>query len=369
METSSDKSERLSGSLSGDPATVKPVLGSTVKPVLGLTTKPVLGSTTKPSFLPVAGLEPALLSAEARLPVVAAPSGLPGRPQYEPGSEEGPRRAGGEEPTLKIRPMDQRCWVDLKELWMFRDLLWSLASRDLKLRYRQTALGVLWVVFQPVAGAGIFAVVFGWVAGLGADKQSYFLFSLAGLLVWNAFQSTLGKSSMALLGNATLVSKVYFPRLLLPLSTVLSSLVDFLIGLLVFAVSALYLEAKPAWPGVLALPVWLAAALAAGMGIGLLASAVMVRFRDVQHALPVLLPFLMYASPVAYALEAVPSQWKPVFQWNPLSWVLEGSRASLLGAESVQGLWALYALGCCAAIFMAGLVCFRKTERTFADVL
>ena len=301
--------------------------------------------------------------------VSAGPSVLTGQPQHSPATPECPRKAGGEEPTLRIRPMDQRCWVDLMELWMFRDLLWSLASRDLKLRYRQTALGVLWVVFQPVAGAGIFAVVFGWVAGLGADKQSYFLFSLAGLLVWNAFQSTLGKSSMALLGNATLVSKVYFPRLLLPLSTVLSSLVDFSIGLLVFAVSALYLGAWPAWPGVLALPVWLAAALAAGMGIGLLASAVMVRFRDVQHALPVLLPFLMYASPVAYGLEAVPAQWKPVFQWNPLSWVLEGSRASLLGADSVQGLWALYALGCCTAIFVAGLVCFRKMERTFADVL
>jgi lipopolysaccharide transport system permease protein len=149
----------------------------------------------------------------------------------------------------------------------------------------------------------------------------------------------------------------------------LSSLVDFSIGLIVFALSAFYLGVKPAWPGVLALPVWLASALAAGMGIGLLASAVMVRFRDVQHALPVLLPFLMYASPVAYALEAVPSKWKPVFQWNPLSWVLEGSRVSLLGAGSVQAHWALYAFGCCIAIFVAGLVCFRRMERTFADVL
>jgi len=265
--------------------------------------------------------------------------------------------------------VEQRYWLDLKELWLFRDLLWSLASRDLKLRYRQTALGVLWVVFQPVAGAGIFAVVFGWVAGLGTQQKSYFLFSLAGLLVWNAFQSTLGKSSMALLGNATLVSKVYFPRLLLPLSTVLSSLVDFGIGLLVFAVSAIVLQAKPSWPGVLALPVWLAAALAAGMGIGLLASAVMARFRDVQHALPVLMPFLMYASPVAYALDAVPAQWKPVFQWNPLSWVLEGSRAALLGVEPVQTSWAAYAFVCCFLILAAGLVSFRKMERSFADVL
>lgn len=271
--------------------------------------------------------------------------------------------------VVKIRPTSQERWLDLSELWQYRDLLFSLASRDLKLRYRQTALGILWVVFQPVAGAGIFAVVFGWVAGLGAAKASYFLFSLAGLLVWNTFQSTLAKASSALIGNSALVSKVYFPRLLLPFSTVLSSLVDFAIGLGVFIVAAFVLKAKISWIGALLLPVWLAGALGAAMGLGLLAAAVMTRYRDVQHVLPVLLPFIMYASPVAYALGAVPSQWKALFYWNPMSWILEGARYSLLGTELVQFPWAVYGLVSCGLLFVVGLVGFRKMERSFADVL
>ncbi|MEI7776495.1 MAG: ABC transporter permease [Verrucomicrobiota bacterium] len=271
--------------------------------------------------------------------------------------------------VLKIRPVSHGKWVDYAELWGYRDLLWSLAARDLKLRYRQTALGILWVIFQPLAGAGIFAIVFGWVAGLASDKASYFLFSLAGLLVWNAFQSTLGKASTALIGNAALVSKVYFPRLLLPLSTVLSSLVDFTIGLSVFVVFALLSDAKCGWPNLFILSLWLACALASAVGLGLLASAVMTRFRDVQHILPVLLPFLMYGSPVAYALDAVPNQWKSVFLWNPMSWVLEGSRAALLGTPPVSTFWTIYAVGGAVCILIVGLLGFRKMERTFADVL
>lgn len=271
--------------------------------------------------------------------------------------------------VVKIRPVSQESWLDFSELWQYRDLLFSLASRDLKLRYRQTALGILWVVFQPVAGAGIFSIVFGWVAGLGSEKSSYFLFSLAGLLVWNVFQSSLAKASTALVGNAALVSKVYFPRLLLPFSTVLSSLVDFAIGLGVFFVAAFVLKAPFFWGGALLLPVWLAGALAAALGLGLLAAAVMTRYRDVQHVLPVLLPFIMYASPVAYALGAVPSRWKVLFCWNPMSWILEGTRYSLLGTDPVQLSWALYALVSCGLIFVVGLVGFRKMERSFADVL
>ncbi len=271
--------------------------------------------------------------------------------------------------VLKIRPTRHWATLDLREVWEYRDLLWTLAARDLKLRYRQTALGVLWVVFQPVAGAGVFALVFGWVAGLAANRQSYFLFSLAGLLVWNAFQSTLGKASMALLGNSALVSKVYFPRLLLPLSTILSTLVDFGIGLGVFIVTAILTDAHILEPRLLLLPVWLGAALAAATGTGLLAASVMTRYRDIQHVLPLLLPFLMYASPVAYAVDAVPVQWQPVFEWNPMTWILEGARASLLGTSTVPPCWAAFSLGASVALFVCGLFCFRRMERSFADVL
>jgi lipopolysaccharide transport system permease protein len=172
-----------------------------------------------------------------------------------------------------------------------------------------------------------------------------------------------------LIGNSALVSKVYFPRLLLPFSTVLSSLVDFMIGLAVFVGAAWFLDVPMHWPGVLMLGVWLVAALASALGLGLLAASVMSRFRDVQHILPVLLPFMMYASPVAYALDAVPDPWKAVFHWNPMSWILEGARAALLSTEVVKVSWALYSLACCALVFAAGVIGFKKMERTFADVL
>lgn len=271
--------------------------------------------------------------------------------------------------VLHIRPTSDWSLLDFRELWNYRDLLWTLAARDLKLRYRQTALGVLWVVFQPVAGAGVFALVFGWVAGLAENKQSYFLFSLAGLLLWNAFQSTLGKASMALLGNSALVSKVYFPRLLLPLSTLFSTLVDFGIGLVVFTVAA----AASGFGGpslrVLLLPFWLGTALAGATGVGLLAASLMTRFRDVQHVLPLLLPFLMYATPVAYSVSAVPERWKSIYEMNPMTWVVEGARSSLLGSAPVPMQWALFSFTVCCAALLAGVFCFRRMERSFADVL
>jgi len=287
----------------------------------------------------------------------------------EKSNERAPLASAPVVPVLEIRPTSHWSLLDFTELWGYRDLLWTLAARDLKLRYRQTALGVLWVVFQPVAGAGVFALVFGWVAGLAEGKKSYFLFTLAGLLVWNAFQSTLGKTSMALLGNSALVSKVYFPRLLLPLSTILSTLVDFGIGLGVFWGTMLFTGNHAPLLNSLFLPFWMAVALAGATGVGLLSAAVMTRFRDVQHVLPMLLPFLMYASPVAYAVSAVPEKWRPVFHWNPMTWVLEGTRACLLGTEQVPVAWALFATFSSIVVLLGGLVCFRRMERSFADVL
>jgi lipopolysaccharide transport system permease protein len=259
--------------------------------------------------------------------------------------------------------------LDVSELWSYRDLLWSLAFRDLRLRYRQTALGVLWVVFQPLAGAGIFTLVFGWVAGMRAPGESYFLFSLAGLLTWNAFQSTLGKSSMALLGNAPLVSKVYFPRLLLPFSTLLSTLVDLSIGLCAFFLIGCFSSNQPHWGALWGLPLWMGLALVSSLGLGLLAASVMTRFRDVQHVLPMLLPFLMYASPVAYGMASVPKGWGHFFQWNPVGWMLEGTRAALIGGESVPVSWVAYTAAISAVLLVAGIVCFRRMERSFADVV
>ena len=272
--------------------------------------------------------------------------------------------------VLQIRPRRPWNWDSVVEFWSYRDLLWTLALRDLRLRYRQTALGVLWVVFQPVAGAGVFSVVFGWIAGLGSKDGSYFLFTLSGMLIWNVFQSTLAKTSMALVGNAPLVSKVYFPRLLLPFSTILSTFVDFGIGFLVFAVVAFLNAWTPSLLGLMAFAGWLLVGLVGACGLGLLASALMTRFRDVQHVLPMLLPFVMYATPVAYSLQRVPEKWMAVYAYNPMTWVLEGGRFALFGEGTpVSTGWILYTVGVSLFALGIGLLGFRRMERSFADVL
>jgi lipopolysaccharide transport system permease protein len=272
--------------------------------------------------------------------------------------------------VLKIRPRRPWSWAGVVEFWSYRDLLWTLALRDLRLRYRQTALGVLWVVFQPVAGAGVFSVVFGWIAGLGSRDGSYFLFTLSGMLIWNVFQSTLAKASMALVGNAPLVSKVYFPRLLLPFSTILSTIVDFGIGFLVFVCVAAFNGWTASAAGLLVFGGWLLVGLIGACGLGLLASALMTRFRDVQHVLPLLLPFVMYATPVAYSLQRVPEKWMPVYSFNPMTWVLEGGRFALFGEGTpVSTGWVLYTLVASFLAFGIGLFGFRRMERSFADVL
>lgn len=272
-------------------------------------------------------------------------------------------------PYLTIQPTAGWQAINFAELWQFRDLLTTLAQRDVKLRYRQTSLGVLWVVLQPLLAAGIFSFVFGKVAKLPAPHGiPYLVFSYAGLLAWNAFNSTLTKSSTCLTGNANLVSKVYFPRLVLPLSTVFSTLIDFGVALIVMAI-LMAVNRVPLHLGILLLPVWLLLIVLLSLGVGLYASALMVSYRDIQYVLPVVTQFLLYASPVAYAFAAVPARWQPVFALNPLTGLLEAFRWSLLGAGTLN--WGLvgYASGVTAVVFLLGALAFKSMERKFADVI
>ena len=271
-------------------------------------------------------------------------------------------------PYLLIEPRAGWQALSVKELWQYRDLLMTLAWRDVKLRYRQTALGVIWVVLQPLIAAGLFSFVFGKVAKLPSDGLPYFLFAYAGLLGWSAFSSTLTKSSGCLLQNAQLVSKVYFPRLVLPLSTVFSSLIDFGVALIMLAVMMLVMGLHPGI-GVLLLPVWLALILLLSVGLGLFASALTVTYRDVQYVLPVLTQFLMYASPVAYALSAVPMHLRWLYHLNPLSTLLEGFRWSLLGVGHLETGAITYSALVSVGIFIWGAFAFKKMERKFADVI
>lgn len=273
-------------------------------------------------------------------------------------------------PLFTIRPRSGWAALDVAEAWQFRDLLFSLAGRDVRLRYKQTALGVTWVILQPLLAAGIFAFVFGKVARLSTGTVPYFLFSYVGLLAWNVFNSTLNKSSMCLIGNSQLISKVYFPRVILPLSTVPSALIDFGVALaLLFVLMPLYGVAPG--PQMILLPVWLLLILLLAVGSGLIASALTVTYRDVQYILPVATQFLLYASPIAYSVEQVPIRLRAFYFLNPLSGLLEAFRWSLLGGGGGHLYWGYlaYSAAFCIVLFLLGLLTFKNMERKFADVI
>jgi lipopolysaccharide transport system permease protein len=285
-------------------------------------------------------------------------------------------------PTLTIRPPKGWQALDLGELWRFRDLLTTLAGRDLKLRYKQTALGVIWVVLQPLLAAGIFAIVFGGVAGLAAPGGiPYFVFSYAGLLGWNLFSNTLTKTSACLVGNSNLISKIFFPRLVLPFSQTGSAMVDFGVALVMMAVLLIMFGVAPTL-GLLLLPVWVVLLLCLSVGLGLITSSLAVQYRDINYILPVFVQMMLYASPVAYSLAQVVERLgggdattfkqqaiTAFFYANPLTGLLEAMRWSLLGHGSLP--IGLVAYGAVAAVglLLAGAYGFKRMERRFADVI
>ena len=276
--------------------------------------------------------------------------------------------AWGPEPLLVIRPT--RGWrsLDLREVWRFRDLLVMFAVRDLKLRYRQTALGVAWVVILPILGAGIFAMVFGRVARLPSAGVPYFLLAYVGLLGWNLFQGTLSRAGGSLVTHAHLVSKVYFPRVIVPLSAGVSACIDTLVALmlLVILLPVYHLGLTPA---VLLVPVWLLLLQVLGLGLSLYASALSVSYRDVSHILPVAIQFLLYASPVGYRATQVPHTFQALYLLNPLAGLLEALRWSILGTVEPRWGSVAYAAVVSCLVLVGGAFAFRRMERKFADVL
>jgi lipopolysaccharide transport system permease protein len=279
-----------------------------------------------------------------------------------------PLPAPAPRPCLTIRA--SRGWVqlDLKELWQFRDLFFSLAGRDLKLRYKQTALGVIWVILQPLMAAGVFSFVFGTVAKLPSAGIPYLVFAYAGLLGWNLFNGILGKTTGCLVGNSHLISKVFFPRLILPLSNIGSSLVDFAVAAGMMGVLLAFHRIVPS-PMLLLFPVWMAILIAIAMGFGLITAALTVSYRDVQHMMPVFTQILLYASPVAYSFTAVPGHQRWVYLLNPITPPLEAMRSSLLGTAFPGWLPLLLSASFAGLFLLAGLYSFKRMERMFADVI
>ena len=274
-----------------------------------------------------------------------------------------------EEIVTVIRPISRWEVLNFRQIFSFHDLILALGIRDIKLRYRQTALGVIWVVLQPLVASLIFGFVFNVVAGLKAPNGlPYFLFSYAGMLGWNAFSATLTKAAGSLVQNSALVSKVYFPKIIVPASSVFSTIVDFAVGFVVLLVMLPIFGVGISWPILLA-PVWLLLVAMGALGLGFYASALMVSYRDIQYILPVMVNFLLYASPVPYALNMVPKQFQWAIAANPLTGVLEGMRWSLLGTTPPATGTLIYSVVSILGAFILGALLFGRAERRFADVI
>jgi len=269
---------------------------------------------------------------------------------------------------IQVRADTERAAIDLMELVRYKDLFLTLADRDIRVRYKQTALGVVWVILQPLIASLIFAFIFGVVARLPTNGKPYFLFAFAGMTAWNAFSQALTRVSSAMVWNAHMVSKIYFPRMVLPLASMASVLVDFCVSLVVLLILLVCYRIWPG-PGLLLLPIWLAVLMLMASGIGLWAGAIMVKYRDVAIVLPTLVQLGLYVSPVAWSLKAVPQKYLWVFFANPLSGLLDAFRWSLIG-EGTLPLWPLaYSVVITVVFVWFGASFFRQLERNFADVI
>ena len=268
-----------------------------------------------------------------------------------------------------IRPASQWPKLDVSELWHFRELLWTLVWRDIVVRYKQTFLGIAWAILVPAFTALVYIVVFGKFANFPDGGLHYAVLVVGGVLPMQYFVSSLTSSSMSLANNLQLVTKVYFPRVLLPLGAVLVPMIDLVVGLPVLvAVMWIY----ESWPGgweVLLAPAFLALALVAALGAGFFLSALNVRYRDVRYVIPVLLPVLPLVSGVIYAVQDLPTKWQWVLAFNPMTAVVSGWRWAVLNAAPPD--WSQVALGATIAIsmFLVGLTVFRATEPKFADTI
>jgi len=270
-------------------------------------------------------------------------------------------------PHVRIKSEDAGVQLNLGDLWAYRELLYFLTWRDVKVRYKQTLMGVAWVVVQPLATMLIFTFVFQRIARLDSGAIPYPLFAYSGLLLWAFFAGAVSAGTNSLISNTSLVTKVYFPRAFIPAAAVGAGLVDFAVGSVLMGGLAVYYGVHVTWSLIL-LPVFVALAACLALAVGMLASALTVKYRDLRHALPFLLQFWMFASPVIYPSEKVPEQWRWLLMLNPLAGVLEGFRASLAGL-SID--WTLAAVPFVVAPLLLALAfyVFRKLEDTFADVI
>jgi lipopolysaccharide transport system permease protein len=271
-------------------------------------------------------------------------------------------------PTFEIRPASGWTAIGFKELWDYRELLYFLTWRDVKVRYKQTALGAAWAVIQPLFMMIVFSLFFGHLAKVPSDNIPYPIFSFCGLLPWQLFAHSLTESSNSLVANERLITKVYFPRLVVPIAAVMGGLVDFGIAFVILLGMMAYYGMVPG-SAILALPGLIFLAIMTALAVGLWLSALNVQYRDVRYTINFLIQIWLFATPVAYPSSVVPERWRPLYGLNPMAGVVEGFRWALLGKAGPPGPLLAVSIAVVIVLLIGGLYYFRRMEQLFADVV
>ncbi len=270
--------------------------------------------------------------------------------------------------TVYIKPSTGLAALNLRDLWIYRELVFFMIWRDIKVRYKQTLLGAAWAVIQPVLTMLIFNFIFGTVAKVTTEGIPYPIFSYTALLPWGLFSAALNNASRSLTTNQNMVSKIYFPRLVLPLASVLGGLVDFAIAFLILIVLMIYYKVTPT-PAIWTLPLFLLLTVVTALGVALWLSAINVQYRDVNYVLPFLTQFWLFLTPVAYSANVISAKWQFVYSLNPMAGVVNGFRWALLGTNTGPSMNMAISIGISLIFLVSGLFYFRSMERTFADTI
>jgi lipopolysaccharide transport system permease protein len=276
--------------------------------------------------------------------------------------------------VLFLRPTRGLAALNLRDLWLYRELIYFLTWRDILVRYKQTLLGAAWAVLVPVFQMVVFTLLFGEGGKSAPDGIPYPIFSFAGLLPWNLFAKALGDAGRSLVMNRSMITKVYFPRVVIPIASVLGGVLDFAIAFLVLLVMMVYYSINQVGgyrlnltPAIWTLPLFLLLALVTALGVSLWLSAMYVIYRDVGHILPFLTQLGLFATPIIYASSRVPAKWQIVYALNPMVGVVDGFRWALLGTQNGPGLMLIVSVGVAVVVLITGMFYFRHMERTFAD--
>jgi len=271
-------------------------------------------------------------------------------------------------PVTVIKPSKGWVSLGLKDLWEYRELLYFLTWRDIKVRYKQTALGATWAIIQPFFTMVVFSLFFGRLAKVPSDGIPYPLFAFAALVPWTFFSNGLSQSSNSLVGSANLITKVYFPRLIIPVSSILSGFIDFAIAFAVFILMVLYYGICPTI-SIILLPFLLLLGFTTALGVGLWLSALNVKFRDVRYVIPFLTQFWLFATPIAYPSSLLSEPWRTIYGINPMAGVVEGFRWAILGTDTAPGSMIFVSALVSLALLISGVFYFKRVEKSFADII